>query len=362
MRTWNRGQKCVEWLFLFKHAWLLPGLTLFRAFFNSIQAIIWVERLSGLRQLNMGIRYKTRLGLHGGFIRLTLVPEIPIHDQRENTSIMKILLKNHCGITLCTILAVVCFANNISVARQDLAGQRSAQVLSEAISGQTKQKSINDSHASLNECPNPSAIDNFKYDLAYEKKDSRHPDWGLQKLDIEVWQRGLLTGFYVRNKVIVANPNLDIRNARIYDTQNNQRSGGYCPAEKNWIECIEGLVFDKDKHSAGPVQTCTAKIDLRTLLHWKPSPNDSVKQRLARELRKEIEAEWPVVVGGIVVHDFNMRDHEIIVCLETSEGDEFEKYTFSAERKPHLKPLGGFGTISRKVIKSEIFSMPYRLK
>jgi hypothetical protein len=46
-------------------------------------------------------------------------------------------------------------------------------------------------------------------------------------------------------------------------------------------------------------------LDISTIPAGKASPNDQTKQRIADELRNEVEAKWPGV-QEILIRDFNL--------------------------------------------------------
>ena len=73
--------------------------------------------------------------------------------------------------------------------------------------------------------------------------------------------------------------------------------------------------------------TCTATIDLRSLPPWKPSPNDETKRRIARELREEIEAQFPVS-REILIRDFNLKDPQITFLIR-ADRDYFQGCIFT---------------------------------
>ena len=48
-------------------------------------------------------------------------------------------------------------------------------------------------------CPDPAAVNLFKHQIAYQRTEELDPFQGLQELLADVWQRGPLTAFYVRD-------------------------------------------------------------------------------------------------------------------------------------------------------------------
>ena len=68
----------------------------------------------------------------------------------------------------------------------------------------------------------------------------------------------------------------------------------------------------------------------RALRSWKPSPNDQAKQRVADELRHEIEAKWPGA-QEIVIRDFNLKDNQITTYLKMPDGDYYQGCGFHAK-------------------------------
>jgi hypothetical protein len=268
------------------------------------------------------------------------------------------ILSQRCRIILNASFATICIVAHILPAMQNTDTQSFSKAPFEAAKEQLNKKSIEERTATSTQCPNLEALDIFKYRLAYDKRNGLHPVWPLKKLNINIWQCGPSTGFYATNKAMNSN---SLRMTYIFDLKNGQTAGGTCPAEQNWIECIENWASYIGKYSTWPIITCTTTIDLRTLPVWKPSPNDQIKKRVAEELRQEIEARWHGI-QEIVLQDFNLRDPGITAYLKMPDGDYFSSFSFNANLKPHLSDESGFGMTPREIIRKEIFSLPYKLK
>jgi hypothetical protein len=119
--------------------------------------------------------------------------------------------------------------------------------------------------------------------------------------------------------------------------------------------------FTYGKAAGSTVRTCVATIDIRAIPAWKPSPDSPEKQRVAGELRTEIEARW-TGVQQIVIRDFDLRDPQITMYLKMPDGDYFQGCGFYARRKPHCEGWHLFGQAPLSSIRRWIFDKPYRLK
>jgi hypothetical protein len=172
----------------------------------------------------------------------------------------------------------------------------------------------------------------------------------------DVWMRGPLTGFYIREQLRGAVPS--IRMTYIFGDEGLQ-GGGSCPVEKNWRECIESLAGTE--HANDVVSICASDIDMRAIPAWMPSRNDQKKQQLASELRLEIEARWRGV-KEIVIRDFNLEDNQITMYLKMPDGDFYTGCGLHAARTPHCEAWHLFGQASLTNLRKWIFARPYRLK
>jgi hypothetical protein len=179
----------------------------------------------------------------------------------------------------------------------------------------------------------------------------------LQELHADVWQRGPLTAFYVRQKLNEFGPGVRLTYLL---GKGGLQGGGACPLEKNWRECVEA--FADLQYATDVVGTCTITLDMSAIPVWKPSPDDPTKRRIADELRSEIEAKWRGV-QEVVIRDFNLEDNQITMYLKMPDGDYYEGCGFHATSEPHCEGWHLFGTspISTSARKW-IFDRPYRLK
>jgi hypothetical protein len=205
-------------------------------------------------------------------------------------------------------------------------------------------------------CPDPVAIELFKHQIAYERTEERYPLKGLQEIHADVWERGHVTAFYVREQLKDAVPTVRM----VYTIANKEVRGDYtCPAERNWKECIER---SEGVEAANNIpRTCMATIDVRAIPAWKPSPNDATKRLVAETLRREIEARWPGA-QEIVIRDFNLRDNQITMYLKMPDGDYFQGCGFHASGEPHCEGWHLFGQAPLPSVRRWIFEEPYRLK
>ena len=206
-------------------------------------------------------------------------------------------------------------------------------------------------------CPEPAALGFFKHQIAYQRTEELDPFKGLQELHADVWQRGPLTAFYVRQKLNEFGPGVRLTYLL---GKGGLQGGGACPLEKNWRECVEA--FADLQYATDVVGTCTITLDMSAIPVWKPAPDDPTKRRIADELRSEIEAKWRGV-QEVVIRDFNLEDNQITMYLKMPDGDYYEGCGFHATSEPHCEGWHLFGTspISTSARKW-IFGRPYRLK
>ena len=205
-------------------------------------------------------------------------------------------------------------------------------------------------------CPDPVVLDAFRHKIAYERQWEDRPLKGLSLIHADVWVRGTITGFYIREQLkYYASP---VRMSYLFDV-NGPRGGGTCPITKDWRTCIED--FSADAHEAGPVTTCTTTLDVRSIPMWRPSPDSPAKRKIAQELRREIEQQWGDALE-IVVRDFNLKDSEITMYLKMPDGDEYHGSGFHAMREPHCEGWHLFGMSPLSSIRKWVFDRPYRLK
>jgi hypothetical protein len=223
--------------------------------------------------------------------------------------------------------------------------------------GRLKLDPIQGADSTPASCPASTALDFFKHQIAYQRTEELDPFKGLQELHADVWQRGPLTAFYVREKLNEFAPS--VRMTYLLGKAGLQ-GGGTCPLEKSWRECVEG--FAGLQYATDVVGTCAITLDMSTIPVWKPSPNDPTKRRIADELRSEVEAKWRGV-QEIVIRDFNLEDNQITMYLKMPDGDYYEGCGFHATSEPHCEGWHLFGTspISTSARKW-IFGRPYRLK
>lgn len=208
-------------------------------------------------------------------------------------------------------------------------------------------------------CPEPTALDLFKYQIVFEKTGGTGTLNGLEVIHADVWERGVSTAFYVRERLPEFTTN--VRMAYLFD-KDGMEGGGTCPAQQNWMECAEKADRLAGMESVGStIRTCTATIDLRALPAWEPTPDSLVKRRLADHLRSEIEAKW-AGVQEIVIKDFNLNDPQISIYLKMPDGEYFQGCALHALREPHCDGWHLFGQAPVESIRKSIFEKPYRLK
>ena len=222
--------------------------------------------------------------------------------------------------------------------RQRLVDMQLALARSEA--GGSEVKAIPSRSLSLTpaNCPNPSALEQFMYQIEYQRAWAwgGDPFKGLSLLHVDVWMRGPLTGLYVRER---RKEYAGIREADIFD-ESGRRGGGSCPPDEGWRRCIER--FAGQEYSEKSTNTCTTTLNLRTIPAWKPSPNDDMKRHVAVELRTQVEAQWPSV-QQIRVRDFNLRDNALMIWMKFPDREIFQHCAFYAMRTPPCEKWGGFG-------------------
>ncbi len=205
-------------------------------------------------------------------------------------------------------------------------------------------------------CPDPVALDLFRHQIAYQRTEELDPLKDIQELHADVWERGPLTAFYVRERLSTFIPG--VRMTYLFG-EDGPRGRGTCPVEKNWRACVEGLAGME--FATNVVGTCTTTIDMRAIPPWEPTPDGELKRRVADELRNEIEAEWQGV-QEVVIHDFNLKDSQITMYLRMPDGDYFQGCGFHATREPHCGGWHLFGQVPASSIRKFIFDRPYRLK
>ncbi len=211
--------------------------------------------------------------------------------------------------------------------------------------------------AGTDACHSSTALAMFKHQIAYQRTEESDPLKGLSVIHLDVWQRGPLTGFYIREALQGFSP--AVRDTYLFDEEDGLRGGGTCPVEKNWRACIEG--FADSRGTAIEATTCATIINPRQIAAWEPSPNDKQKRRIARELRHEIEDQW----GNpekIVVRDFNLKDNQITIYMKTRDGEEYHGCNFRATRTPHCDGWHLFGQAPISSIRKSIFERSYVLK
>ncbi len=206
-------------------------------------------------------------------------------------------------------------------------------------------------------CPDPSAVDFLKHQIAYQRTWDVDPVRGLSLIHMEVWMRGTLTGFYIRERLRGFAPN--VRDTYIFD-ENGPTGAGTCAADKNWQRCIEDFVGEFAPPDQRQAITCSTSINTHSIPRWEPSPNDGNKRQIVRDLRREIESIWDGA-QEIVVRDFNLKDNQIIIYLKMPDGEHYQGCGFHAARHPHCD-WHLFGQAPISALRKSIFDRPYRLK
>lgn len=273
---------------------------------------------------------------------------------------MRIPFKGSLWLCLCYFAARVASpaddVKTLNQLRKDAASGGSSQAQSDGADNRSKPGPIQGADSTPATCPAPAALDFFKHQIAYQRTEELDPFKGLQGLHADVWQRGSLVAFYVREKMTESIPG--IRMTYLFGKRGLQ-GGGTCPVERNWRECVAG--FAGLEYANYVVGTCTLTLDMRNIAAWKPSPNDQVKQQIEDELRNEIEAKWPGV-REIVIRDFNLKDNQITMYLKMPDGDYYQGCGFHAASEAHCEGWHLFGNAPNASIRKWIFERPYRLK
>jgi len=205
-------------------------------------------------------------------------------------------------------------------------------------------------------CPDATALQFFKHQIAYQRTLESTPFMGLPLIHTDVWVRGPIAGFCVHEQLKFNNPSL--RTTYLFGEYGLQ-GGGSCNVQKNWRQCIGD--FAPLENRSDPVTTCKTTIDLSAIPAWRPSPNDQKKQKIADELGREIEARYQDA-DQIVIRDFNLLDNQITMYVKTPEGDYFQGCGFYANKQPHCEGWHLFGQAPLSRIRKWIFARPYKLK
>src|SRR5438552_3593907 len=80
------------------------------------------------------------------------------------------------------------------------------------------------------QCPDPYALDFFKHQIAYENTEELHPFRNLGSIQTDVWTRGSVTVFYVRDYIKGAVPP-DQRLLYMFDSNGRNEPGVCLPNE-----------------------------------------------------------------------------------------------------------------------------------
>lgn len=266
-----------------------------------------------------------------------------------------------CGVVLwlcacCFNVAAAQPPQSLNQLKKEAAAKSQAGQAQSDGSGRLKLGPIQGTESTPAGCPNPVALDFFKHQIAYQRTGELDPLKGLRELHADVWQRGPLTAFYVREKLNEFAPG--VRMTYLFG-KGGLQGGGTCPVEKTWRECVED--FAGLEYANNVVGTCAITLDMSAIPVWQPSPNDQTKRRIADELRKEIEAKWPGV-QEIVIRDFSLEDNQITMYLKMPDGDYYQGCGFHATSEPHCESWHLFGTSPVSSVRKRIFDRPYRLK
>lgn len=205
-------------------------------------------------------------------------------------------------------------------------------------------------------CPNPTAVDFLRHEIAYERTEETNPLERMSLFRTHIWERGPLTVFYLDEALRTFVPS--IRLAYVVGAD-GARGSATCPADQNWQRCAETIVGLEAANNLA--RTCTAILDLRSIPRWEPSRDDKTKRRVADELRIEIETKWQGA-EQIVIRDFNLNDRQITMYLKMPDRDYFQGCGFHAARQPHCESWHLFGQAPLSGIRKWIFEKPYRLK
>jgi hypothetical protein len=131
---------------------------------------------------------------------------------------------------------------------------------------------------------------------------------------------------------------------------------------KNWRAYVEESAgIEYANNASNILRSCATTIDMRSIPAWQPSPDGPPKRRVADELRREIEAQWPRA-QEIVIRDFNIQDPQITLYVKMPDGDYFQGCGFRATRVPLCEGWHLFGQAPVSSIRKRIFDRPYRLK
>jgi len=205
-------------------------------------------------------------------------------------------------------------------------------------------------------CPDPGALSLFRHQIAYETTEEAPPLRGQGLVHANVWMRGPVTGFYIREPLKGFVPK--VRMSYLFG-EDGPIGGGTCSVEKDWRECL--AQFADQSVSGFPIATCTATIDIRSIRPWEPSADDEQKRRVASELRLEIEAKWHGA-QEIVIRDFDLKDPQIVMYLKMTDGDYYQGCGFHAGRERHCEGWHSFGQAPVSKLRRWIFARPSRLK
>ena len=207
-------------------------------------------------------------------------------------------------------------------------------------------------------CPDPAALDAFRYQIAYERQQEEFHLMGWSLIHADVWMRGTITGFYIREEMKDAAPGL--RMSYLFDVK-GLRGEGTCPVAKDWQNCIEDFAVRAGAEDVGPTTTCATTLSIPSIPPWRPSPDSPIKREIARELRQEIEQKWRGVLE-IVIRDFNLRDNQITMFLRMPDGIYYQGCAFQATLEPHCEGWHLFGQVPTSSLRKWVFDKPYRLK
>jgi hypothetical protein len=281
-------------------------------------------------------------------------------DAAETTSVIipeRRILAGLCACCLGLVADVSDDLRTLDQFRKEAAAKgQSVQAQSDGTDNQLKLRPIRGVDSTPTKCPDPVALDFLKHQIAYQRTEELDPLKGLRELHAEVWQRGPLAAFYLREKLNEFIPG--VRMTYLFG-KGGLHGGGTCPVEKNWRQCIEG--FAGLEYATDVVGTCSTTLEMRRIPAWKPSPNDQTKRRIADELRNEIEAQSRGV-QEIVIRDFNPKDNQITMYLKMSDGDYYQGCGFHGMTEPHCEGWHLFGHAPVSSIRKWIFEKPYRLK
>src|SRR5262249_29784063 len=109
-------------------------------------------------------------------------------------------------------------------------------------------------------CPTAAAPDFLKHQISYQRAQEIGPFKRIQQVHADVWARGPLTAFYVRNTLNEFVPS--VRMAYLFG-KSGPHGGGTCPVEKNWRECVAD--FAGREYANYVVETCSIDLDISTI-------------------------------------------------------------------------------------------------